>query len=775
MDLQENGMSDENKGGSDLDIFEGLGKKTPTSEPGASGPPAPPSASTRAAVDVKSTLLGMPSPVAGSGAPSAPPKGAASAPPAPPSIRPTAERLSAPPSKRPEAVPSSSALPKIAPPPSRGSLPAVSATPSTAPAASPPVTSPAPLGAKVDMDWDDDDEATHVFDKDKHEDVDVSEVDTSEADPHGEETVVAPREDVGPKSGKAKTLESALAPAASAPPPPPPSIRTSAAPPNGLGIAGNTTMRSATSAPPPPPPPSATPPPPPVSAASGAPPAPPATQPFGMSAPPPPPGSVGAVRASAPVPSVPPPPPGQTTTAPMPMPGPRPASAPPPPSMRAQAAANPSVPPAPRVPSAAPGAPTGGVTAPMMQPLGAVPSAPPPAQAVPSAPPRPSMEATQMVPRRDPSRFGPAVGAAMAILGILAALAVYVLMPRSGRLVVNVVDTKNQPVNRMEIFVDGKKQCETAPCIVDQLPAGQHVIKVLAAGYEAPAPKEIGVESRRDTTVDFTLAPAGRVGTGFKVAGNQPGVKLFVDGKEIGSLPQELRDLAPGEHRVRIAEAAEPRNDAGRFPTLDRYKGEERTLKVVRDEMQDLGTVQLKVVRGKAVIQLGTPGAKVYVVSGADRREPPKLPISIDVDTSRSWAIEATKPGFVDYRETISFDDGQAEKTYNVVLEQRGAAPAPAPVAPAPQPAGGAQTQPTAKPPAPAAAAGEAFLNINSLPASTVVLDGAPLGPTPRLKVSVKPGSHTILFINSEQSLKKSITVTVANGETKAAFAKLRD
>ena len=63
----------------------------------------------------------------------------------------------------------------------------------------------------------------------------------------------------------------------------------------------------------------------------------------------------------------------------------------------------------------------------------------------------------------------------------------------------------------------------------------------------------------------------------------------------------------------------------------------------------------------------------------------------------------------------------------------------------------------------------------NSRPASTVLLDGKPLGPTPRVKVSVSAGTHTVLFVNAEESLKKSVSVTVAAGETKAVSAKLRD
>jgi hypothetical protein len=41
--------------------------------------------------------------------------------------------------------------------------------------------------------------------------------------------------------------------------------------------------------------------------------------------------------------------------------------------------------------------------------------------------------------------------------------------------------------------------------------------------------------------------------------------------------------------------------------------------------------------------------------------------------------------------------------------------------------------------------------------------------------VSVTAGTHTVLFVNAEESLKKSVSVTVAAGETKAVSAKLRD
>jgi serine/threonine-protein kinase len=156
------------------------------------------------------------------------------------------------------------------------------------------------------------------------------------------------------------------------------------------------------------------------------------------------------------------------------------------------------------------------------------------------------------------------------------------------------------------------------------------------------------------------------------------------------------------------------------------------------------------------------------------------LPISVDIDTTKSWSLEAGKVGYEDYRQLISFDDGQAEKAYTVTLEPKAAgailvAPAPnyanysspSPVAVAPRPS------PAAAGAAPVAEGGEAFLNINSIPASTCFLDGRSLGSTPRVHVSVKPGSHTVKFVDSDDGLTRTMVVSVGAGETKTAATKL--
>ncbi|MGO8996350.1 MAG: hypothetical protein ACLQVI_23805 [Polyangiaceae bacterium] len=97
------------------------------------------------------------------------------------------------------------------------------------------------------------------------------------------------------------------------------------------------------------------------------------------------------------------------------------------------------------------------------------------------------------------------------------------------------------------------------------------------------------------------------------------------------------------------------------------------------------------------------------------------------------------------------------------------ASPAPAPPPSVPSAAPSASST-TPEPPA-----ADGFLNINSLPASLVLLDGKPIGSTPKVHVQVTPGAHSVVFTNSELGVMKEVSVTVGAGETKLAVAKLRD
>ncbi len=735
------------KRGSDLDIFEGLGKKPggASSRP-ASVPPPPPSRQNPPLVvksDVaKKTLVGV-----------AP--GALAQPTTPASGIQAPGRLPAPPPRStPPPPPGRASLPQVVPPPQRASAaPPAAAAPPPATTARGIGSAPPPAAAtaksNLDMDWDDEDEATHIFDKQNE-----------------------------PGDEGATREKAALRPAAGTPLAPPVDAPNGQHPRGGIAAIAKSTL---------------------IGVPAPAIPAPPSPGSGRASTPPPPP----SVNAFARTPSIPPsfpaptPPPGhamapQVNTAPMPMPGGRPGSvpAPPMPSSRPNAMENGAAyggsQPAPAMPAMGGMASQGGFV-----------SQPPPQLPPVSAPPimaTRAMEATQLVRPPSSGRMG-IIGTGIVFAALAMGLVVFIMMPRTGAISVNVSDAKGATVNRVEIFVDGKKQCDVSPCKIENVSAGSHQVKVMAQGYDAIADRTVSVEARKDADVAFALAPASK-GTGIKVSGSQPGVKLYVDGKEIGPLPQEIRDLAPGDHKIRVA-------------GTDRYAPMEKSVIVAQDEIQDLGDTTLKVVKGKATVTLGTPGARVSIVSGTDRRELPTLPIAVDLDTSKPWTLEASKAGYSDYRQPVSFEDGVAEKTFNISLDAKAApAYAAAPPAAAPQaPAAAAKwgTIPPTTPkvaksnnerdddsddgdkapaPAPKAAAatasadkggGDSFLNINSMPASSVVLDGKPIGNTPKVHVQVPPGNHTVLFVNADQGLKKQITVTVGAGETKPAIAKLRE
>jgi hypothetical protein len=665
-------MAQNEKGGADLDIFEGLGKKAaPSRSPSGtrSVPPPPPSLRGN---EPKRTLVGM-------SAPATLPGGAPSS------------------GGFPAPAPTPSRVPP--PPPGRGSLPPVGPSSNKAPVVAAPT--PAPFAApppantqgksNVDVDWDDDDEATQIFAEEatqifaEEDNTKVLDEDRTKALPSG--ATPAPMPAAGlPAPGMSRPKATLL------------------------GLTAPSALPSPNSRP---------------------------SRP--LSTPPPPP--AGAFGRSSGFPG--------------------PSSYPPPPSI------NPSQPP--------PAAPT-------QKGLGALPpwaSAPPAAAPMPSmprkgsvpdfaaAPPARAMEQTQMLQPRlavTPSRVAVAI-AGVAVLVLLA----FVLMPSKGKIVINVSDSRGGTVNRLDVFVDGEKtNCATAPCYLPY-GAGTHEVKVVADGFDVPAPQAVVVKSGDPTTVTFTVGSSA--GSGIKVGGAQAGVKLFVDDKEVGPLPQVVRDLSPGDHTIRVAGS-------------ERYQPLERHVTVERDKVEDLGTITLKVLKGKVTVSLGTTGARVFIVSGSDRRELPMLPISVDIDTAKSWSLEGTKAGFDDYRQLISFDDGLAEKTYTVNLEPKSAgAPAqaapqynppptyspPAYQAPAPRPAPVSQNEGGGG----GGGGGEAFLNINSIPPSTCILDGKSLGSTPRVHVSVKPGSHTVKFVDSDDGLTKTIFVTVGAGETKPAVAKL--
>lgn len=367
----------------------------------------------------------------------------------------------------------------------------------------------------------------------------------------------------------------------------------------------------------------------------------------------------------------------------------------------------------------------------------------------------------QPIPGVEPARGGAGRSialtlAAVVVVALVAVVVVMVFVGAKGSLVVTVAGPGNKPIDSLQVIVDGRKVCEASPCLVSDLKKGTHYVKVLAAGYQATADQAVAI-SRGESVLNLTLTRASE-GTGIRVTADGTGLKLFLNGKEVGPLPQELKDMTPGTHKIRVEG--------------ERYEPHEETVTVKADQMLSIEP-KLKVQKGLVTIKPGTEAddVSVFLVSGRERRPIPKLPIKVELSADKPYTIVATRKGFAEFSERITFEDGQAEKTYVINMSPATeSAPVAAGPGPAPRSGGGAAPAPAPGPaPAPRtdtqAAAAMGTLNLNSIPVSNVILDGRPLGPTPKVGISVKAGPHTIVFVHAEHG-RKVRTVNVPAGKT---------
>jgi len=268
------------------------------------------------------------------------------------------------------------------------------------------------------------------------------------------------------------------------------------------------------------------------------------------------------------------------------------------------------------------------------------------------------------------------------------------------------------------------------------------------------------------------------------------GVKLIVDGRDVGTAPQRVTGLAPGEHTIV-------------FEGGDRYAALKRNVTLSPNETKRIEASSLKVTRGSAAFDVKTPGASLALIASDERRPIQDYSQPVDVDNSKSWSLEASKAGFKTLTMPVIFDD-QAEKTFVVVLTEPSKEADNPPVAEQDEPAeaprvgkkrgrsakatSAAATKPStvaaeapakdqpvaATPPAEGAQAGgegNCTLNINSIPIARVVLDGHPMGLTPKMGVSVAAGKHRLLLVTD--SARKRTRATCKAGEKKTIAVRI--
>jgi hypothetical protein len=367
-----------------------------------------------------------------------------------------------------------------------------------------------------------------------------------------------------------------------------------------------------------------------------------------------------------------------------------------------------------------------------------------------TVPPSPQEASFSLPPQATPSQRLPY---ALAFAGALVvALLAWFMLPKKGALTVTVAGGPgNKELSAVEVVVDNKLRCRTSPCEIPSLKSGTHYVEVRAAGYQATAKSAVAILGGQTAVHNVQLI---RAGTGVKVFGEGTGLTLLVDGKEFGPLPQELREMEPGEHVIQVTGGP-------------RYEVFQQRIVVDPDRMTPIGPIRLKVTKGLATIRAGegAQDAEVTLKVGESRRVLPPLPVRLEVETDRPHILIARRKGFAAFEEPIVFDDGQAEKTIEVTLSERPADEAarrrrPGPAGARPE---GVDTAEATEPEAPVTTA---KLTITSTPPSNVLLDGKPLGTTPLRDISIEPGSHRVIFIHGAARKTKMIDAEAGSNAT---------
>lgn len=389
----------------------------------------------------------------------------------------------------------------------------------------------------------------------------------------------------------------------------------------------------------------------------------------------------------------------------------------------------------------------------------------------------------------------------LAVVGgfaVAAAVLFFLFVPRTGGLLITVARPGALPVKELAIYVDGESRCSESPCTVADLKAGSHLVRVQATGFEATAEQAIVVNPGTDAVHNFMLTPAAALKSKLEVSAGLPGTKVFVDDTARGLLPLSLSDLEPREYKLR-------------FEAGDRFEPLEQRVTLKPGETSKLEPSGWVLKRGKLTLSLPARFRAARVL--LDGKTIRKFPATFELDAKEPHQLSASLRGYETLEQSITLSADQPEQQLAIELQRPGekareeAAPAPTPSVAAQSPAGLARAEEKDQEPAPAepvasrtpttpadgqktifntaiasgskesapketspaaepAAAAFGTLNINSIPSTTVIVNGKTLGRTPRMGLKVKPGTQSIVFIHPEKG-KKQTQVEVPAGDTK--------
>jgi hypothetical protein len=243
---------------------------------------------------------------------------------------------------------------------------------------------------------------------------------------------------------------------------------------------------------------------------------------------------------------------------------------------------------------------------------------------------------------------------------------------------------ESDPTNAI-IFVDGK-EIGTTPEIIMSSAKGTHTVEVRMDGYDIW--KE-NVEIEPGTENSLTAILQVKTGS-LNIKSKPSGGTIFLDGKETGTTPDNIKDLKPGTHMVEVR--------------IDGYENWTENVEVSADQEKHL-TAEPQQLTGALNIK-SEPSKAMIIVDG---NEVGNTPANITDLVPGKHLVEIRMEGYENWNESVDIEHSK-EADLTAVLQQL-----------------------------------TGSLNIKSEPSkATIIIDGNEVGDTPANITDLVPGKHLV-------------------------------
>lgn len=273
-------------------------------------------------------------------------------------------------------------------------------------------------------------------------------------------------------------------------------------------------------------------------------------------------------------------------------------------------------------------------------------------------------------------------------------------------------------VQNAEVYLDGELK-GTTPVLIKDVIEGLHVVEVKKSPA-VPWKQTIGVEAGKEIKVSAGLqATIVAQGGQVKVLSNVSAAHVYLDGKDMGQVPVDIKDVKPGDHIIEV----KAEGYIAREESVIVNAGSSTVLKI------DLNPEAKTEARIK--VSSPVPDADVYI----DGASVGKVPVDMPIAAGEHFVI-VQLDGYKKFEATVRVEPGQTQ-TVPAVLKAVGK-----------------------------------LLILSDPPKATVLINGLPAGETP-LELKELDVGDTVVRVEMMGRLPQERTLKIVGGESQTLSLKL--